>query len=408
MKINIAVFFGGQSVEHEVSIITAMQAISAADRDKYDITAVYVSKEGAFYIGEHLSELSSFRDTPKAISQATEVVLAKDGADVVLLRRHTRPFKSNKLKTIDLAMPIFHGTGGEDGVMQGHFERLSLPYSGPNVAASAAGMDKWTMKALFTAAGVPCLPAVRVRSGEFFADKTAVAERIATEITLPCIVKPVNLGSSVGISLAKDLQGLIASFEQAFHYADYALCERAVSPLCEINCSVLGDRDEARASVCEQPLGGGEILSYSDKYQAGASGTKGAKSAPQTAPQGGAKGGAGMSGLSRKLPADLPHELSERIRSIAVSAFHAIDCAGVARVDFLIDQNTGEVFANEINTIPGSLSFYLWEHEGLTFTQLFDRLVALALKRSRDASNLTFSFDTNILSNSSLPKKNGG
>ena len=395
MKIRAGVFFGGASVEHEVSVITAMQAIGAMDETKYQVIPVYVSKAGEFYTGDHLKQLETYRDIPTALKNAQKVVLMKQKDQTVLVLEKQKPFGSSVVATLDVALPIFHGTGGEDGTMQAHFERLELPYTGPDVCASAIGMDKWAMKAMFNIAGVPCLPGVKAGRGAYYTDPDAMMDEIERKIGYPVIVKPYNLGSSVGIGKARNRQALEEALEEAFRYAEYALCERAIEKLREINCSVLGDADETRASVCEEPLNATDFLTYADKYQSGggSKGSKGAKSGGESA---------GMSSLARKVPADLDEETAAKIRQLCVDAFRAINAAGVCRVDCMMDGDSGEIFVNEINTIPGSLSFYLWEASGLSFAALMVELVRIALKRQRQRKQLQFSFDTNLLSTAQL------
>ena len=395
MKIRAGVFFGGASVEHEVSVITAMQAIGAMDESKYQIIPVYVSKAGEFYTGEHLKKLETYRDIPTALKNAQKVVLMKQKDETVLVLEKQKRFGSSVVATLDVVLPIFHGTGGEDGTMQAHFERLDLPYTGPDVCASAIGMDKWAMKAMFNIAGVPCLPGVKTGRGAYYTDPEAAMDEIEQKIGYPVIVKPYNLGSSVGIGKARNRQALAEALEEAFRYAEYALCERAIEKLREINCSVLGDADETRTSVCEEPLNATDFLTYADKYQSGG-GSKGAKGAKS------AGGSEGMSSLARKVPADLDDATAEKIQKMCAAAFRAINAAGVCRVDCMIDGDNGEIYVNEINTIPGSLSFYLWEASGLSFTTLMDELVRLALKRRRQRKQLQFSFDTNLLSTAQL------
>ena len=202
----------------------------------------------------------------------------------------------------------------------------------------------------------------------------------------PVIVKPVNLGSSVGISVAHDKENLEKSLAEALKYADTVIVERAIVNLREINCSVVGDAAEAQASECEEPFMCDEILSYKDKYMS-SSGAKGAKSGASK----------GMASLQRKVPADISPENRERIRTMAVESFKWLGCCGVSRIDFMIDADTNELFINEFNTIPGSLSFYLWKPLGVSYTQLLDKLISLAFKRQRETADITFSFDTNIL-----------
>lgn len=399
-KIRAGVFFGGPSVEHEVSVITAMQAIQAMDPQRYEVIPVYTTKNGELYTGAHLAQLESYRDIPEALKQAQKVVLQKEGKDVVLMLAKQKRFGSSIVAALDVALPIYHGTGGEDGVMQAHFERLGLPYTGPDVTSSAIGMDKWASKAMFKLHGVPCVEGVKVTQSLYFTDPEAAAQTIEKAVGYPAIIKPYNLGSSVGIHKCRDRASLLEGLEDAFLYSQAVLAERAVQNLREINCAVLGDAEEARASVCEEPLNATDILTYADKYQSGGkAGKTGAKSG------GGSKG---MQSLARVVPADLSPEMTKKVQQLAIDAFRAIGACGCSRIDFLLDNQTGELFANEINTIPGSLAFYLWEKSGLTFTQLMDEMVRLALKRQRQQSLLHRSFETNLLQHAQIGGAKGG
>ena len=393
-KIRAGVFFGGPSVEHEVSVITAMQAIQAMDPLRYEVIPVYTTKSGELYTGAHLAQLESYRNIPEALKQAQKVVLQKEGKDVVLMLAKQKRFGSSIVTALDVALPIYHGTGGEDGVMQAHFERLGLPYTGPDVTSSAIGMDKWASKAMFKLHGVPCVEGVKVTQSQYFTDPEAAAQTIEKAVGYPAIIKPYNLGSSVGIHKCRDRASLLDGLEDAFLYSQAVLAERAVQNLREINCAVLGDAEEARASVCEEPLNATDILTYADKYQSGGkTGKTGAKSG------GGSKG---MQSLARVVPADLSPEMTEKVQQLAIDAFRAIGACGCSRIDFLLDNQTGELFANEINTSPGSLAFYLWEKSGLTFTQLMDEMIRLALKRQRQQSLLHRSFETNLLQHAQI------
>ena len=393
-KIRAGVFFGGPSVEHEVSVITAMQAIQAMDPQRYEVIPVYTTKNGELYTGAHLAQLESYRNIPEALKQAQKVVLQKEGKDVVLMLAKQKRFGSSIVAALDVDLPIYHGTGGEDGVMQAHFERLGLPYTGPDVTSSAIGMDKWASKAMFKLHGVPCVEGVKVTQSQYFTDPEATAQTIEKAVGYPAIIKPYNLGSSVGIHKCRDRASLLDGLEDAFLYSQAVLAERAVQNLREINCAVLGDAEEARASVCEEPLNATDILTYADKYQSGGkTGKTGAKSG------GGSKG---MQSLARVVPADLSPEMTEKVQQLAIDAFRAIGACGCSRIDFLLDNQTGELFANEINTIPGSLAFYLWEKSGLTFTQLMDEMIRLALKRQRQQSLLHRSFETNLLQHAQI------
>ena len=405
MSINVAIVCGGSSVEHEVSIITALQAAGALDRSKYNPVALYITKDNRFFTGGNLLDIAAYRDIPAALSQAMEVVPVRHEGRSVLMSYPPKTFGRGSFIPIDVCLLGVHGTNVEDGTLQGLLEYWGAPYTGCNVCASACGMDKWVMKALFKASNIPCLDAVLLHRAEYFAASDSQLDRIEAAMGYPVIVKPSNLGSSVGINKARDRQGLKAAVETAFTFAQEVLCEPAVQNLREINCAVLGDSDSARASVCEEPLNATDILTFSDKYMSG-SGSKSGKlgGAKTGASTGGSKGGAsGMASLSRQVPADITPETEQRVRELAVRAFRAIGASGVARVDFLMDGKTGELYVNEINTTPGSLSYYLWEAAGVSFTQLVDELISLALKKQRDKERLTFSFETNLLANASLP-----
>lgn len=389
MKTKVAVLFGGRSVEHEVSVISGIQAFCALDREKYDPIPLYIGKDNAFYTGPHMGDIESYKDLPACIAKATRVLLVPSSGGVDLVRFPMKKFGSNLVDTFQVALPVVHGTNVEDGTLMGYLEMLNVPYAACDVTSSALGMDKYQMKAALRQAGLPVLDALQVGGREYAENGEAVLRQIEERIGYPLIVKPVNLGSSVGISKAKDRTSLEAALDTAFGFSPRVLVEKAVQHLREINCAVLGDAEEAQASVCEEPLNATDILSYQDKYM---SGGKSAKS--------GAKGG--MSSLARRCPADIPEELTHRVQDLAVATFRALGCLGVSRIDFLNDKETGELWVNEINTIPGSLAFYLWEAAGVPFAELLDRMIALAFKRQRQREALTFSYDVNLLAGVSL------
>ena len=404
MKLTIGLFFGGMSVEHEISVISALQAYAAFDRAKYNIIPVYIAKDMRMYAGGDVADIKKHADAAKLIRTATPVTLASGG---VIVGRHGKPFGK-----IDLAFPVVHGTNVEDGALQGFFQTLCVPYCGCDVLSSAVGMDKAVMKYVLTAAGVRVLPCTVVRLEEYLVGRDGVVASLEASYTYPVIVKPVNLCSSIGIKLAHNKAELYAALDHALMFAHTALVERAVTAIKEVNVSVLGYPDKAEASECEEPVASGGILDYSAKYESG--GGKGGKhgknsngklNAAKLGGLGSAKlastsssvKGAGMSSLSRKIPADIPEATREAIRETAVTAFRALGCSGVARLDFIIDTDSGDIYLNEINTIPGSLAFYLWQPLGIDYTALLDRVVETALRRERVKRSLNFSFDTNIL-----------
>ena len=388
MKTNIAVFFGCRSVEHEVSIISAVQAMRSIKRDKYDVTPVYVTKQGEMYTGESLFEIEGYRDIDTLLKKCEEVTFARRAGEVYMNPQKSTLFSKNKQTKIDLAFPVVHGTNCEDGTIQGYFEYLGLPYIGCDITSSAVGMDKAVFKDVLKSAGLPVLDYICLRSRTYALEKEKITAEITEKIGFPLIVKPVNLGSSIGISKVNAKEELDEAIALAASFTDRILVERAVTDLREINCSVLGDVDSCEASVCEEPLMNDDILSYEDKYMGGSK-----------------QQSKGMASLGRKLPADLPAEKSEEIRRLSIEIFKAMGASGVIRIDFLLDTESGAVYANEANTIPGSLSFYLWEGAGLPYGELIDRLVETAYRRKRVRENLTFTIDTNILSGVSFGSK---
>ncbi len=390
MKIKLAVIFGGKSVEHEVSVISGIQAIMNMDTEKYDVIPVYMTKNNEMYIGSAIGDIEEYKNIDELLSKSQRVVMLNDNGKVQLVSYPIKKFGKNPVVDVDVAFPVVHGTNVEDGALQGYLKTLGIPFVGCDVMSSAIGMDKYVMKLVLKEKGIPVLDA-RVYTLEDYKKVDDMINNIQETFGYPVIVKPVNLGSSVGISVAKDRVELVNSIDDAFRYSTRVLVEKAIMNLKEINCSVLGDEIEASASECEEPFHSDEILSYEDKYVSNAKGS----------------GSKGMASVSRKIPADISPELRERIRAMAVDAFKALGCNGVSRIDFIIDKDTDELYFNEINTIPGSLSFYLWEPIGVEYKVLLDRMVELALKRSRTEESLTFSFDTNILNSASFGGSKG-
>jgi D-alanine-D-alanine ligase len=378
--IRIAVFFGGKSVEHEVSIISGIQALNSFS-PAYDVFPIYISREGDMYVGEDLGKVEAYRDLKSLLAKSQRVICVNDKGRASLQKYPAKRWGSSLYKEFDLAFPIVHGTNVEDGALQGFFKTLSIPFVGADVTASAVGMDKYFMKTILADNGLPVLPCTRVFVKSYFRSVDETVAALEAAHPYPVIVKPLNLGSSIGIKKALDREGLKDALEYAFQYTNIALVENAVPNLREINCAVLGDSESAEASECEEPVGADLILSYEDKYISGGKGG----------------GGKGMSGAKRKLPADISPEMREKVRDLAVKTFQNLGCCGVSRVDFLMDDLSGEIWVNEINTIPGSLSFYLWEPLGLPYGKLLERLVELALKRERENADISYSFDTQIL-----------
>lgn len=378
MKINVGVFFGGISVEHEISVISASQAMSAMDKEKYNVIPIYISKSGLFYTGAELMDIQNYSDMNKLLAKCRRINIINDSNEPVMVKYPGSKFGNNIIGKIDVAFPVVHGTNVEDGTLQGYLEMMKIPYVGSDILGSAIGMDKVIMKKVLRESGIPTVDYVSFYSKDWYKDNQAILAKIEKDIKFPVIVKPANLGSSVGIKKVKNMSELEEAVFLAQTFSKKILIERMIQSLKEINCSVLGDYEKVEASVCEEPISSDEILSYKDKYLN----------------KGGTKG---MSAIKKKLPADIPEDQTRLIQSLAKETFKILGCSGVARVDFLIDKETNRVYVNEINTIPGSLSFYLWEATGKPFSQLIDDLIALALKRERERKSIVFSYDVNIL-----------
>ncbi len=378
MKTNIGVFFGGRSTEHEISVISASQAMAAINRDRYDITPVYVSKKGRWYTGDALLDIANYRDIPALLKKCKEVYMEPVYDDYNLYLRKKPLLGDGVAAKLDVVIPVFHGANGEDGIFEGVLESIGIPFAGCDTLSSANGMDKITMKMILQANDIPVVDYVWFTDKQWFAQRDELIKKIEDRIGYPVIVKPANLGSSVGIGRATSREQLIERVDEAEKYSTRIIVEHMVEQLQEINCSVLGDCDEYQTSVLEEPIKSGEILSYEDKYMGG---TKGAK---------------GMQASQKRIPADLPKPVTERIQFLAGETFRVLSCHGVSRVDVIVDKANGQIYVNEINTIPGSLSFYLWEATGIPFTKLMDRLVALAIKRKREKGMKTVSYDHNI------------
>lgn len=390
MKIRVGVFFGGKSVEHEVSVISGLQAYNAFDKDKYEPIAIYITKDNELYTGEAVSDIANYKNIPELLKKSTRVFFMCEQGKVELIQYPAKKFGSSVVAQIDVAFPVVHGANVEDGCLQGFLRHYNIPFAGCDVMASAVTMDKYVMKTVLKDNDIPVLDCVTLNVREYQADEAAALHKVEDRIAYPVIVKPVNLGSSVGIKVAKDQEQLREALEYAFTFGAKVLVERAITSLREINCAVLGDYEEAEASECEEPISSDEILSYEDKYVAGGKG-----------------GSEGMRTAKRELPANLTPERREEIRQLAVKTFQVLNCSGVSRIDFMIDKDTDKVYVNEINPIPGSLAFYLWEALGKPYAELLDDMVKLALKREREEKNMMTSFDSNILQSANLSGAKG-
>ena len=395
MKLNIAVFFGGESVEHEVSIISAHQAIEALDKNKYNVIPVYVSKERKLYVSDLLKDMSNYKDLKHLISQCTQVSITSEDNRVVIRPVKTSLFGPKELGTIDVAIPVMHGTNGEDGTIQGFFEMLKVPYAGCDLYGAAIGQDKVLQKNVLSDNNLPITNWFWVYGSEMDTRQSEILDKVH-RLIYPVIIKPARTGSSVGISIAHNDEEYLACFDEARQYDEKIITEKVEKPMREINCSVVGDSYSCVASVLEEvsSVSQDELLSFSDKYLGGSKSTK-------------SDGSKGMASTARIVPAPLTDEQTRLIQQLAKETFRVLGTSGVCRIDFLMDADTKKVYVNEINTIPGSLAFYLWQAAGVSFSELMDKLVELALDRERRRSKMTFSYETNILSNFSASSAKG-
>jgi len=377
--IKVGVIFGGESVEHEVSIISAVQAMNKMDSEKYEIIPIYITKDGEWYTGEFLKEIETFQDMNLLKKYAKNVVLYRKGGSFVL---QSKGFFRTIIKEIDIAFPIVHGTNVEDGVLQGYLKTIGIPFVGSDVCAAALGQDKIFQKQIWESEELPIAKYTWFFDSDYEENPEEVIKKIE-KIKYPVIVKPATLGSSVGISVAHKKSELIEAIEDAINYDNKILVEEVVSNLVEVNVSVVGNYDSQDTSVIEQVLTGNDLLTYEDKYVGG-----------------GKKNGAskGMLSATRKIPADIGDKLTNEVKDVAVRAFKALNLSGDVRIDFLIDSKKKKVYINEVNTIPGSLAFYLWEPVGKAYTELLDELINIAVKDYKKRINKTHSFDSNILS----------
>ena len=400
MRIKLGVFFGGKSVEHEISIITMIEATLRIDEEKYEIVPIYITKEGVMYTGDDLLDLEMYRDIDVLLKRSYKVAVVNDGKKVSVVRCPAPLIGKRVLNTIDVAFPIVHGTNVEDGTMAAFFNFLDIPYVGPDILSSSIGMDKIIMKKVLKESGLPVVDYVGFYSMDYIKDEEKVLKEIEEKLKYPLIVKPANLGSSVGIKKVKNKVELEEAISFAMEFSDRVIVENCVEKLKEVNCSVLGNLSDTEASVCEEPIFTDEILSYTDKYVGNRKGSKGGKFGKFAGAKGaGMKGSGGThnSTEGKKLPADIPDEMRDEIQRLSKETFRVLGCSGVSRVDFLIDEAINKVYVNEINTIPGALSYYLWEASGKTFEQELEEMINIAIKRHRERQNLTFSYDQNIL-----------
>ncbi len=377
-KTSVAVVFGGRSVEHDVSIVTGHQIMRAFDADLFTAIPIYIDREGRWFTGDSLRELKNFKNEITSLAGVTPIVLSPSVQHHGFIINPTASglFNRSQVQRIDVMFPAVHGSHGEDGTLQGLFELADIPYVGCGVMASAVANDKLMTKHVLRTQGVPVVDSVGFTRTEWLANPERVIAQIEKMLTYPLFVKPATLGSSIGISRADTTALLRAYIDVAAGFDERLLAESAVTRSVEINCSVLGDPNGYQSSVLEQPISWQEFLTYEEKYLSG---------------------GEGMKSAERIIPAPLSPALTARIQEIAIQAFRAINGRGIARLDFLVRPDTDEVFLNEINTMPGSLSFYLWQATGISQTALVSKLVALARDAYAEKRRNTYNYQTSLI-----------
>ena len=387
MKIRVGVIFGGESVEHEVSIISAIQAMNKMDEEKYEVVPIYITKDREWYTGEMLKDIDVYQDLNLIKTYGINVVLYYKNGSYVLQKKKGM-FRSI-VKEIDIAFPIVHGTNVEDGVLQGYLQTIGIPFVGPNVYGAVAGQDKAIMKDIWRGANIPMTNYEWFYDVDYRNSPDEIISRLK-KMKFPLIVKPATTGSSVGISVCPDEDSLRDGIDEALQYDSKIVVEEVVENLKEVNIAVMGNYEHQKLSEIEEVLSNHKFLTYNDKYIGGSKG----KIKGGVKVKGKSKG---MASTNRKLPADLDNKTRDEIEKIAISAFKALGSSGNSRIDFLIDTKAKKVYINEINSIPGSLAFYLWEAKGQDFTKVLDEMINIAIKDYKKRISKTHSFESNIL-----------
>ena len=391
MKKQIGVIFGSRSCEREVSIISAVQLMRYINTEKYDVIPVYIDEHGDWFTGSPLMDIQSykpFNPSTKGIVKVFPDLSAGSGA-LLHLTKGSKLFSRERLEIvarIDVYIVVMHGMNGEDGTLQGLLELARIPYTSTGVTGSAIGMDKIIMKQFFTGADLPVLPGNWFTRNEFSTDTEKVLNTVKDNLGYPVFVKPANLGSSIGVSRADNEEELKESLSLAFEYDRRVLVEKGLDKPVELNCRVLGYDDELIASPIEMPLNHDLFLDFRDKYLGG----------------GGSKG---MASLSRMLPAPIDDELKNTIQNLSKQIFRLMDCKGVVRIDYMFDRISEKLFITEINTIPGSLAFYLWEKDGISYGELIERMIQYAEKAYADKNMINYAYTSDILKNASIGAK---
>ena len=385
--IKVGVIFGGESVEHEISIITAIQAMGFMNENKYQVVPIYISKDRVWYTGYVLKDIEIYKDMNDIKRFATEVCLTKKGNRFVLQK--TKGLFNREVEDIDIAFPIVHGKGVEDGTLAGLLESIGIPFVGPKVLGASIGQDKVVQKQVMQASNVPVVDYTWFYDFEYELNSEDILKSIK-KVGYPVIVKPANLGSSVGISIAKDEKTVKDCIEEAIKYDKKIIVEKVVDNLLEVDIAVLGNKEEMELSLIGEMNFSNEFFTFEDKYL----GPGGKKTGGKTS----SKTGSQISGLGFRIPAKIDKDIEKKIEDAALKAYRCLNLEGVTRFDFLVNKKTKEVFVNEPNTIPGCLAFFFYTPKGKDYTTLLDELITLAIKSYKKNSSKITSFESNVLS----------
>lgn len=394
----LGVIFGGVTCEHDVSVVSGLQLIENVDKEKYEVVPIYIHSDGEWYIGDGLLNAKIYQNFSQYEAGLKKAIIPPNQKGLLVFEKGI--FAKNKLIPLDVVIPAMHGMNGEDGTLQGLLELANIPYTSSGVLGASVGMDKILMKKVFEAHELPVLPYTYFLRDEWKENTEKVIEKIEEKLSYPMFVKPSNLGSSIGISKAKDKDSLKAAIEIAVQYDSRIIVEKGVENLKEINCSALGFSEDVKTSVCEEPVNWQEFLTFEDKYLRGSksNGNKlGSKNLAGTKMLGSKQ--SGMENMDRRIPANISEVQTKEIQALTKKAFQCLNSKGVVRVDFIIDQEENKIYINEINTIPGSFSFYLWKHNGMSYSELIDELVNLAEKANEEKNQNNYTYQSNIIGN---------
>jgi len=377
-KTTVAVIFGGRSVEHDVSIVTGHQIMRAFDAERYIVVPVYIGRDGRWFTGDPLRDLDLYKDGNVSGIKGVEETLISPSVQHhgLILNPLAGRFSRSEVRRVDVVFPAVHGSHGEDGTLQGLLELADIPYVGCGVMSSAVANDKLITKDVLRQNNIPVIDSEKVYRQEWLNDRAAVLARLQAALAFPMFVKPATLGSSIGVARVADEPALVAALDVAVNFDQRVSVEAAVVGAVEINCAVMGNTPDIQPSVLEQPISWEEFLTFEEKYT---------------------RGDEGMKSAERIIPAPLDDELTARIQQTAIDAFQAIEGRGIARIDFLLDADGSQFYLNEINTMPGSLAFYLWAETDMSNADVVDGLVRLAQEAHAEKRRNTYDYQTSLV-----------